>query len=106
MTDVPFGKKIRYPYTFKTTSGGAATVDGTPAVAATLGVVVETVAGANPGEWSTLIDPQGVGDGEATGTADVDLGSGVKELAFKLGSYKGLESPEATLVEVGQPTIE
>lgn len=106
MVDVPFGKRVRFPFTFKNAAGAGAKVDGTPVVTATLGAVVEVVAGAGDGEWSALIDPQGVGEGKAAGTADVDLGEGVKPLAFDLGDYKGLASDEASLVEVGTPTVE
>ena len=104
MTDVPFGQKLRIPLTFKDAAGDVAKVDGAPVIATTFGNVVETVAAGDG--WSTLIDPAGVGAGSVSGTADVDLGSGVKALAFALGDFNALASPEATSVEVGTATIE
>jgi len=103
-TDVPFGKKIRFHYKFLDAQKAPAKVDGTPNVATTFGTVVETVVEGDG--WSTLVDPAGVGTGSVTGDADVDLGAGVKTLGFILGDFTALESPEATSVEVGQPTIE
>lgn len=103
-TDVPFGKKVRIPFSFVDAQGAAAKVDGVPAITTTLGTVVETVA--TDSGFSTLIDIGSVGAATVSGVADVDLGSGVKELAFTLGDYNGLASPEAAAVNVGTPTIE
>jgi len=104
MTDVPFGKKLRIPFVFKDASGKVAKVDGAPTIATTFGNVIETVQAGDV--WSALIDPAGVGSGSVTGSADVDLGSGVKQLAFPLGDFTALASPEAAAVEVGTATIE
>ena len=103
--DVPFGKKVRIPFTFLDANSQPAKVDGTPTVATTFGNVLETVTD-GAGGFSALIDLGGVGSASISGTADVDLGSGVKELAFALGDFNGLASPEATAVSVGNPVIE
>lgn len=102
--DVPFGKKVRVPFSFLDANNAPAKVDGTPTVSTTFGTVVETVATADG--FAALIDLGGVGLASVSGVADVDLGSGVKELAFSLGEYNGLASPEATAVTVGTPVVE
>lgn len=102
--DVPFGGKVRIPFSFLDANNAPAKVDGTPAISTTFGTIVETVATADG--FSALLDLGGVGLGSVSGTADVDLGAGVKELAFSLGEYNGLASPEATAVTVGTPVIE
>lgn len=103
--EVPFGKKARIPFSFKDASGNAAKVDGLPVITTTLGTVVEVVSDGSDG-FSALLDIAGVGLATVTGTADVDLGEGVKELAFSLGEFSGLASPEAESVVVGTPTTE
>jgi hypothetical protein len=103
--EVPFGKKVRIPFSFLDANKQAAKVDGTPTISTTLGNVLETVEDGSGG-FSALVDLGGVGLGTVTGLADVDLGAGVKELAFSLGDFVGLESPEATAVNVGTPTVE
>ncbi len=101
---VDFGKKVRIPFNFVDASGNAAKVDGVPVVTTTLGTVVEVVS--NDAGFSALLDIGGVGLATVAGTADVDLGAGVKELAFSLGEYEGLASPEASSVVVGTPVTE
>jgi len=102
--DVPFGKKLRIPFTFKDANGNEASVDGAPTVTTTNGVVVEVVgAGA---VWSALVAPEGIGSFTVSGSADVDLGAGVNPLAFPLGDHLYLASPEASTVEVGATTLE
>ena len=102
--DVPFGKKLRIPFSFKDANGNDALVDGTPTVTTTLGTVVEVVA-ADAG-FSALIEPAGVGSFTVSGEADVDRGEGVKTLAFSLGDHLALASPEAASVVVGAITTE
>ncbi len=103
--DVPFGKKVRVPFSFTDANGQAAKVDGTPTISTTFGTVVETTDD-GAGNFSVLVDLGGVGTASVSGVADVDLGAGVKELAFSLGDFNGLASPEATAVNVGNPSIE
>lgn len=102
--DVDFGKKVRIPFNFVDANGNAAKVDGVPAVTTNLGTIVEVVAG--DAGFSALLDIGGVGLATVAGTADVDLGEGVKELAFALGEYQGLASPEAASVVIGTPVTE
>lgn len=102
--DVAFGKKVRIPFSFTDAQGAAAKVDGMPTVTTTLGTVVETVATADG--FSTLIDIGSVGVATVSAVADVDLGEGVKAVAFGLGDYNGLASPEAAAVVIGTPTVE
>ena len=104
MFDVPFGLKVRVPFSFTDANGQAAKVDGVPNVSTTFGEVVEVVA--TDAGFSALIDLGGVGTASVSGSADVDLGSGVTELAFSLGDFNGMASPEATAVNVGTPTSE
>jgi len=101
---VDFGKKVRIPFNFVDAAGNAAKVDGVPLVTTTLGSIVEVVA--NESGFSALLDIGGVGEASVAGVADVDLGEGVKELAFSLGDYLGLASPEASAVTVGTPITE
>jgi len=101
---VDFGKKVRVPFNFVDASGNAAKVDGMPSVTTTLGSIVEVVA--NESGFSALLDIGGVGLATVAGVADVDLGEGVKELAFSLGEFDGLASPEASSVVVGTPVTE
>lgn len=103
--DVAFGKKVRIPFTFLDANSQPAKVDGTPTISTTFGTVVETTSD-GAGGFTTLVDLGGVGSASVSGIADVDLGAGVKELAFSLGDFNGLASPEATAVSVGNPTIE
>lgn len=103
--EVPFGKKARVPFSFKDNAGNAAKVDGLPVITTTLGTIVEVVSDGADG-FSALLDIGGVGLASVSGTADVDLGAGVKELAFSLGDFDGLASPEAASVVVGTPTTE
>lgn len=103
--DVAFGKKVRIPFTFLDANSLAAKVDGVPTVSTTFGTVVEVVDD-GAGGFSALVDLGGVGVASVSGVADVDLGSGVKELAFSLGDFNGLASPEATAVSVGNPVVE
>lgn len=101
--DVEFGKKVRVPFSFVDASGAAAKVDGVPTLSTTFGSVsVEAV----DGGFSALVDLGGVGVAAVSGVADVDLGAGVKELAFSLGEFNGLPSPEASAVVVGTPVTE
>ena len=102
--DIPFGKKVRIPFSFLDANNAPAKVDGTPTISTTFGTIVETTQTADG--FTVLLDLGGVGLGSVSGTADVDLGSGVKELAFSLGEYNGLASPEATAVTVGTPVVE
>lgn len=102
--DVAFGKKVRIPFSFVDAAGAAARVDGIPVISTTLGTVVETVA--TDSGFSTLIDIGSVGAATVSGVADVDLGEGVKTLAFSLGDYNGMASPEAASVAVGEPSVE
>ena len=104
MTDVPFGQKVRFPITFVDAAGVAAKVDGIPVIETTFGTVIETVATGDG--FSTLIAPGGIGSGTVTGTADVDLGEGVKPLKFVVGDIVGLASPEAAAAVIGEATIE
>lgn len=101
---VDFGKKVRIPFNFVDASGAAAKVDGVPTVTTTLGTILEVTA--SDAGFSALLDIGGVGEASVSGVADVDLGAGVKELAFSLGDYLGLASPEASAVVVGTPTTE
>lgn len=103
-TPVDFGKKVRIPFSFVDSAGNAAKVDGVPSITTTLGTIVEVVA--NDGGFSALLDIGGVGEASVSGVADVDLGAGVKELAFSLGDFLGLASPEASAVVIGTPTTE
>ena len=102
--DVSFGKKARIPFSFVDGTGAPAKVDGMPVVTTTLGTVVEVVAAGDG--FSVLVDVGGVGLASVSGTADVDLGAGVKTLAFSLGDVNGLASPEAASVVVGTPSVE
>jgi len=98
--DVDFGKRVRIPFSFVDASGNAAKVDGLPTVSTTLGEVA--VEAAESGFVAEL-NIGGVGAASVSGLADVDLGEGVKELAFSLGDFNGLASPEASAVVVGTP---
>lgn len=101
---VPVGRKLRLPFTFVDASGNAAKVDGTPSV--TAGDFPVTVSPDGDG-FAAVVDPAGfVGAFSVSGTADVDLGEGVKELTFSLGDHEALASPEATAVKTGEPTLE
>ena len=100
--DVPYGKSVVVPFSFADANGNAAKVDGLPAVTSTLGEVV--VAATDVGFTATLTIGA-VGVATLSGTADVDLGEGVKDLAFSLGDFNGLASPEADHVTVGEPSI-
>ena len=105
--DVPFGKKIRFPFVVNDKAGKPTNkVDGTPAINTTFGTVVETVKGAGVGEWSAKIDPGAPGSGSVSGTLDADLGDGVEEIGFTLGDFTALDSDKAASVAVGAPTIE
>jgi len=104
MFDVDFGKKARIPFSFVDAAGAPAKVDGMPVVATTFGTVVEVVAAGDG--FSVLVDLGGVGVASVSGSADVDLGAGVKTLAFSLGDLNGLASPEAAAVAVGTPVME
>ena len=101
--DVDFGKKVRIPFSFVDANGNAAKVDGMPAVSTTLGEVA--VEAAESG-FVAILNIGGVGAASVSGWADVDLGEGVKELAFSLGDFMGLASPEASAVIVGTPVTE
>jgi hypothetical protein len=103
--DVAFGKRVRIPFTFLDANQQPAKVDGVPVISTTFGSVVETVADGSGG-FSALVDLGGVGTASVSGTADVDLGAGVKELAFTLGDFNGLASPDAAAVSVGTPVVE
>ena len=101
---VPAGKKLKVPFSFVDASGNVAKVDGTPSV--TAGDFPVTVAPDGDG-FSALVDPAGfVGAFSVSGTADVDLGEGVKELTFSLGDHEAMASPEATAVKVGDASVE
>ena len=100
--DVPYGKSVVVPFSFVDANGNAAKVDGLPAVSSTLGEVV--VAATDVGFTATLTIGA-VGAASLSGTADVDLGEGVKDLAFALGDFVGLASPEAASVQVGEASI-
>ena len=100
--DVPFGKSVSVPFSFADANGNAAKVDGVPAVSSTLGEV--SVTATDSGFMATLTIGA-VGTASLSGVADVDLGEGVKELAFSLGDFNGLASPEADHVTVGEPSI-
>ena len=100
--DVPYGKSVVVPFSFVDANGNAAKVDGLPAVSSTLGEVV--VAATDVGFTATLTIGA-VGAASLSGTADVDLGEGVKDLAFALGDFVGLASPEAAAVQVGEASI-
>lgn len=100
--DVPYGKSVVVPFSFVDANGNAAKVDGLPAVSSTLGEVV--VAATDAGFTATLTIGA-VGAASLSGTADVDLGEGVKDLAFSLGDFVGLASPEAAAVQVGEASI-
>ena len=100
--DVPYGKSVVVPFSFVDANGNAAKVDGLPAVSSTLGEVV--VAATDTGFTATLTIGA-VGAASLSGTADVDLGEGEKDLAFSLGDFVGLASPEAASVQVGEPSI-
>lgn len=100
--DVPYGKSVVVPFSFVDAAGNAAKVDGVPAVSTTLGEVV--VAATDTGFTATLTIGA-VGVATLSGTADVDLGEGVKDLAFSLGEFNGLASPEAAAVQVGEPSV-
>ena len=100
--DVPYGKSVVVPFSFVDANGNAAKVDGLPAVSSTLGEVV--VAATDVGFTATLTIGA-VGAASLSGTADVDLGEGVKDLAFSLGDFVGLASPEAAAVQVGEASI-
>lgn len=103
--EVPFGKKVRIPFSFVDANGKPANVDGTPAVVTTLGTIDEVVADGNGG-FSALLNIGAVGTAAVSGTADADLGAGVTTLGFSLGDYTGLASPEAAAVQVGTPVVE
>lgn len=103
--EVPFGKKVRIPFSFLDANNRPANVDGTPQIATTLGTIDEVVSD-GAGGFSALLNIGAVGQAAVSGTADVDLGAGVNTLAFSLGDFTGLASPEATSVSVGAPTIE
>jgi hypothetical protein len=100
--DVPYGKSVSVPFSFVDANGNAAKVDGMPVVASTLGEVV--VALTDTG-FSATLTIGAVGSATLSGTADVDLGEGVKELGFALGDFNGLASPEAASVTVGEPAV-
>lgn len=107
--DVPFGKKLRLPFTSVDAAGVAAPVDdkNPPKIATTLGTVVEVVGSGT--EWSALIDPGPVAtdmDFDVTGEADADLGDGEKTFAFSLGTHKALAVPGAAGVTLGTPSVE
>lgn len=102
--EVPFGKKLRVPFSFVDANGNAAKVDGVPTITTTLGTVDEVVP--TDAGFSALITPGGVGAFSVSGEADVDLGEGVKTLGFSLGDHVALASPEAASVTVGTPSIE
>lgn len=105
--DVPFGKKLRWPFTVVDKNGKATDkVDGTPAITTTFGTVVETVKGAGVGEWSTKIDPGAPGAGSISGTLDADLGDGVETVGFTLGDFTALDSDKAASVVAGAPAVE
>jgi len=101
--DVDYGKKVRIPFSFVDANGNAAKVDGMPTVSTTLGEVA--VEAAESG-FVAILNIGGVGAASVSGWADVDLGEGVKELAFSLGDFMGLASPEASAVIVGTPVTE
>lgn len=101
--DVDFGKKVRIPFSFVDASGNAAKVDGLPTVSTTLG---EVAVEATDSGFAAILSIGGVGAASVSGWADVDLGEGVKELAFSLGDFMGLASPEASAVIVGTPVTE
>ena len=103
--DVAFGKRVRIPFTFLDANQQPAKVDGLPTISTTFGTVVETTEDGS-GSFTVLVDLGGVGAASVSGVADVDLGAGVKELAFTLGDFNGLASPEAAAVSVGNPVIE
>lgn len=101
---VPFTKRLSIPFSFVDSSGNAAKVDGTPDVSSTAGTVTVTQ---TPDGFTATIDPAGfVGSFTVSGTADADLGEGVKALAFSLGDHEALASPEAAAVKVGDAVIE
>ena len=100
--DVPYGKSVSVPFSFVDAAGNAAKVDGLPVVSSTLGEVA--VAATDTGYTATLTIGS-VGSATLSGTADVDLGAGVKELGFSLGDFNGLASPEAAAVSVGEPSV-
>jgi hypothetical protein len=101
--DVDYGKKVRIPFSFVDASGNAAKVDGLPVVSTTLG---EVAVEATDSGFAALLNIGGVGAASVSGWADVDLGEGVKELAFALGDFNGLPSPEASAIVVGTPITE
>jgi hypothetical protein len=102
--DVPFGLKLRVPFTFKDANGNDAVIDGQPTVTTTNGTVVEVVGSGSA--WSAKIAPESVGSFTVAGTADVDLGEGVATLAFALGDHLYLASPQANTVVLGTPSTE
>ena len=101
--DVDYGKKVRIPFSFVDANGNAAKVDGLPTVSTTLG---EVMVEATDSGFAAILNIGGVGAASVSGWADVDLGEGVKELAFSLGDFMGLASPEASAVIVGTPVTE
>ena len=100
--DVPYGKSVAIPFSFVDAAGNAAKVDGMPVVTSTMGEVA--VAATDTGFTATLTIGA-VGTASLSGTADVDLGEGVKEVGFTLGDFNGLASPEAAAVAVGEPSV-
>lgn len=100
---VPAGKRLRTVFGFTDAGGNPAKIDGTPNVTSTVGTVEVTAEGDG---FAATVDPAGfVGAFSLSGTADVDLGEGVKELTFSLGDHEALASPEATAVKIGEESI-
>lgn len=100
--DVPYGKSVAVPFSFIDAAGNAAKVDGMPVVKTTLGDVIVAASGAG---FTASLTIGAVGAASLSGTADVDLGEGVRELGFSLGDFNGLASPEAASVAVGEPAV-
>lgn len=108
--DVPFGKKLRLPFTTVDAAGNPASVDDAnpPKIATTLGSVVEVTGSGS--SWSALVDPGPVATDmnfDVTGEADADLtADGVKTFSFSLGTHKALAIPGAAGVTLGTPSVE
>lgn len=99
---IPFGKKASVDFKFLDAAGNPAPVDGLPAVTTVMGTADIT---ATADGFNVVVDLGGVGVTSVSGTADVDLGAGVKTLAFAIGDFEGLASPEASAVAVGTPSV-
>lgn len=114
--DVPFGKSVGITFGFEDSAKGVASVDGTPVVTSTLGtvtVVPNTGDDAATKPFKAILTIGAVGTATLSGTADADLGEGIKTLAFPFldadgseWSFNGLASPEAAAAIVGSVTIE